>query len=101
VPRANTSNASAATAGPKANGTQPAAADAATAAAAAAAAGASGTPGGGAGSLGRSMEQMTLGLRNDPNNIFNVLTKRMQALELNQSLINNWLTLYVSRSRFA
>tara|TARA_B100000513_G_scaffold159260_1_gene76703 strand:- start:10833 stop:11624 length:792 start_codon:yes stop_codon:yes gene_type:complete len=32
--------------------------------------------------------------QNDPSNIFAVLTKRMAALELNQSLINNWLTLW-------
>ena len=33
-------------------------------------------------------------LRNDPNNIFAALTSRMGKLELNQSLINNWLTLW-------
>ena len=36
-------------------------------------------------------------LRNDPNNIFAALTSRMGALELNQSLINNWLTLWQSQ----
>ena len=33
-------------------------------------------------------------MRNDPNNIFAALTSRMGTLELNQSLINNWLTLW-------
>jgi len=37
---------------------------------------------------------LSTAMRNDPNNIFGVLTSRMAALELNQSLINNWLTLW-------
>ena len=32
--------------------------------------------------------------RADPNNIFNALTKRLVTLELNQTLINNWLTIW-------
>lgn len=32
--------------------------------------------------------------RSDPNTIFSALTRRMGELELNQSLINNWLTLW-------
>ena len=32
--------------------------------------------------------------RSDPNNIFNALTKRLVTLELNQTLINNWLSLW-------
>ncbi|KAL3926378.1 MAG: hypothetical protein SGPRY_003324, partial [Prymnesium sp.] len=40
--------------------------------------------------------------RLDPNNIFNALTKRLVTLELNQTLINNWLTIWQSQitSRF-
>ena len=36
--------------------------------------------------------------RNDPNNIFNALTNKMRDLELNQSLINNWLTLWQNQT---
>ena len=36
-------------------------------------------------------------MRNDPNNIFAALTSRMGALELNQSLLNNWLTLWQNK----
>ena len=32
--------------------------------------------------------------RSDPNNIFNALTKRLVTLELNQTLVNNWLTMW-------
>ena len=32
--------------------------------------------------------------RSDPNNIFNALTRRLVELELNQTLINNWLTMW-------
>ena len=35
--------------------------------------------------------------RNDPSNIFNALTKRMGELEVNQTLINQWLTLWRSQ----
>ena len=34
----------------------------------------------------------------DPNNIFNALTQKMRNLELNQSLINNWLTLWQNQT---
>ena len=51
----------------------------------------------GTGALGRSVEQLATIPRNDPNNIFNALTMRMGQLELNQSLINNWLTLWQNK----
>ena len=31
---------------------------------------------------------------NDPNNIFSALTKRMGTLEINQTLINTWISLW-------
>ena len=44
------------------------------------------------------MAAPSLATSNDPNNIFAVLTGRMGALELNQSLTNNWLTVWQNQT---
>ena len=68
-------------------GARPPAAAAAAAAAPAAAAAAPNVP------LPPS-QAAALRAANDPNNIFSALTKRMGTLEINQTLINTWISLW-------
>lgn len=59
-----------------------------------------GPSGMGAGVLGAPVSPQGLdafAYRNDPNNIFTVLQNKMRQLELNQSLIHDWLTVWQSQ----